>query len=294
MDLTVNLKRYKYIVLGLSAISTLIACQPDDSVDGNGLSDPNVDPSFTITPVEGATNRYLLQSQTDNVISSKWDIGEGVYTGKMDETIFLPDAGTYTISHTAIGRGGLANTTSQELVVQESDPVAGNLVQGGKFENADDIAKWTVLSIGDPGAAWTFHDGKATINSDGNYHQQGIYQALEVVKDKEYTIDMTVSGGSFSDTWFEVYAGTTPPVPGPDYTDNKVMGLSTWDGCATAPFSGKLSTVGCVKNSKTETVTNVVQFDASGTIYLVIRSGGAGFDPAGITVDNIEFRGHSN
>jgi hypothetical protein len=294
MDLRINLKGYKYVLLGIAAISTLIACHPDDSVEGNGLSDPNVDSSFTITPVEGATNRYLLESQSNGVLASKWDLGEGVYMGKMTETVFLPDAGTYTITHTAVGRGGSSTSTSQELVVQESDPVAGNLVQGGKLDTADDIAEWTILNIGDPGASWTFHDGMATINSDGSYHQQGIYQTIEVVKDKEYTIDMNVSGGTFGNTWFEVYAGTTPPVPGSDYTDNKVMGLSTWDGCATAPFSGKLSSVGCVVNTRTETLSNVVKFDTSGTIYLVIRSGGEFYDPAGISVDNIEFRGHSN
>lgn len=294
MDLNISLKRYKNVWLAILGLSVLTACQPDDFSGGNGLSDPNVDASFTITPVAGSSNRYMLVAQPMGVLSSKWDIGAGVYNGNLNETIFLPDAGVYTISHIAVGRGGLTGTASQELVVPESDPTAGNLVQGGKFDTADDIASWTILPIGDPGAAWSFNNGKAMINSDGSYHQQGIYQTIEVEKDKEYTIDMSVSGGTFNNSWFEVYAGTTPPVPGPDYTDNKVMGLSTWDGCATAPFSGQLSSVGCVKNSKTDTVTNIVKFDASGTIYLVIRSGGEGYDAGGITVDNIEFRGNSN
>jgi len=294
MDLNISLKRYKRIGLAIAGSTILFACQPDDFSGGNGLSDPNVDASFTITQIAGSSNRYLLAAQPNGVLSSKWDIGAGIYIGDMNETIFLPDAGVYTISHIAVGRGGSTNTESQELVVPESDPLAGNLVEGGKFDTAEDIAKWTILPIGDPGAAWSFNDGKATIHSDGDYHQQGIYQAIEVVKDMEYTIDMSVSGGTFNNSWFEVYAGTTPPVPGPDYTDNKVMGLSTWDGCATAPFSGRLSSVGCVKNSKTDTVTNIVKFDASGTIYLVIRSGGEGYDAGGITVDNIEFRGNSN
>lgn len=293
MDLNISLKKYRNIGL-IMAIGALTSCQPDDFSGGNGLSDPNVDASFTIAPIAGSSNRYLLEAQPLGVLSSKWDIGAGVYTGDLNEIIFLPDAGVYTITHIAVGRGGTTSTTSQELVVTESDPAAGNLVQGGKFDTAEDIAQWTILPIGDPGAAWSFNDGKATINSDGGWHQQGIYQAIEVEKDREYTIDMSVSGGTFNNSWFEVYAGTTPPVPGPDYTDNKVMGLSTWDGCATAPFSGQLSSVGCVKNSKTDTVTNIVKFDVSGTIYLVIRSGGESYDVGGITVDNIEFRGNSN
>lgn len=278
------------LVFGLSAI---ISCQPNDFSEGNGLADANVGAAFTITPVDGVNNRYLLKSETTNVIASKWDIGEGSYSGKMQEEIFLPDAGTYAITHIAIGRGGETNSSTMEIVVNTSDPAAGNLLEGGKFADATDYAKWTVLPISSSGAAWSFNNGSAIIHSDGGWAQQGIYQAVEVVKDKEYTIDMLVSGKTFNETWFEVYAGTALPVSGQEYGDNKVMGLSTWDGCATAPFSGRLSVVGCVKNSKTDKVSNVVKFAASGTIYLVIRSGGNSFHPEGITVTNIEMRGKS-
>jgi regulator of RNase E activity RraA len=103
---------------------------------------------------------------------------------------------------------------------------------------------------------------------------------------------MLVSCPSGSDeTWFEVYAGTSAPASGVEYKDNKVMGLSTWDGCAKAAFSGKLSTVGCVKNDKTGTISNVVKFAQSGKICLLIRSGGNTFTKDGITVTKIEFRG---
>lgn len=289
MNLKINYNKYSYLLIII--ISTLMGCQPDDFNNGNGLSDQNIDASFTITPVEGAINRYILKAQTTNVIASKWDVGDGPYMGKMTEEIFFPDAGNYTITHTAIGKGGLTAATSQELIVEQSDPVAGNLVQGGKFADANDHEKWTILPISASGATWIFNQGSATIKTTEQWAQQGIYQAIDVVKDKEYSIDMLVSGGSFTDTWFEVYAGTTPPVEGQDYSDNKVMGLSTWDGCATSPFSGRLSIVGCVKNSQTNTISNKVTFDTTGTIYLVIRSGGGGFDPDGITITNVEMRG---
>jgi hypothetical protein len=135
-----------------------------------------------------------------------------------------------------------------------------------------------------------FNTGSVTIQSKGNWAQEAIYQAIEVVKDQEYTIDMLVSSAhGSSDTYFEVYAGTTVPVAGVEYKDNVVMGLSTWEGCATSAFSGKLSQVGCVKNAS-GTVSNVVKFKNSGTIYLVIRSGGNTFTPSGINVSKIEFR----
>lgn len=295
MTIKIIFNKCTYAMLLLVGLSAIISCQPNDFSAGNGLTEPSIDGSFTITPVEGATNKYLLQPTNKSFVSSKWKIGgDDAYIGSKQETIFIPDAGTYTINHTAIGRGGETSSTSQEVIVETSDPVAGNIVLGGKFADAEDHAKWTVLPISATGAAWTFNQGNASVYSSGGYAQQGIYQAIEVIKDKEYSIDMYVSGGAFTDTWFEVYAGKTVPVPGQDYTDNKIMGLNTWDGCAKAPFAGKLSTVGCVKNSKADKVTNVVKFDISGTIYLVIRSGGnSAFPGAGFTVTKVEMRGKS-
>ncbi|MFB3389400.1 hypothetical protein [Flavobacterium sp. LAR06] len=291
MNLNINLKKNVFLMFAL-ALGILTSCD-DEAGNGNGLTATNVDAAFTITPVAGAVNTYLLTAQTKGVIGSKWNTGDGAYSGKMNETINLPDAGTYTITHTAIGAGGATGTASQQIVVATTDPLKGNLVQGGSFETAADQAKWTVLNLSANGSAfWSYANKSATIHSPGGWAQEGIYQAIDVIKDKEYTIDMLVSSPSGSDeTWFEVYAGTSAPASGVEYKDNKVMGLSTWDGCAKDAFSGKLSTVGCVKNDKTGTVSNVVKFAQSGKIYLLIRSGGNTFTKDGITVTKIEFRG---
>jgi hypothetical protein len=276
------------------ALSVFTSCQPDDIKTGNGITGADLDPSFTITPVENLTNRYVLEAQTKiDVISDWWDIGDGsgIYNGKTQEEIFLPDAGTYTISHYTVSKGGYKASTSQELIVEVSDAVAGNLVKGGKFLNSEDHSQWTKLELS-ANADWVFSEGGATIHSNGGWAQEGIYQAIEVAANKTYSLDMLVkSTGAFTDTWFEVYVGTTVPVLGKDYGDNRVMGLSTWDGCGTSAFSGKLSVIGCIKNSKTNTINNTITFDNSGTVYLVIRSGGNGFDPAGITISNVELRG---
>lgn len=300
MDLITILKRYSCLVFVVISMTFISSCQPDELGIGNGLSDPNVDASFTVTPIEGVTNRYRLEAQTTNVLSSKWDVGDGIFSGKMIEEVFFPDAGTYTVTHFALGKGGETNASSQEIIVAESDPVSGNLVKGGKFTDATDHGQWTIQPISASGAAWVLNEGSATIFSTSAWAQQGIYQAIEVDKDKAYAIDMKVSGGGgFIETWFEVYVGTTAPVAGVEYTANgttdfKIMGLSTWDGCATAPFSGRLTNIGCVKNSKTDTIDNTITFAESGTIYLYIRSGGNVFDPSGITITNVEMRGTGN
>lgn len=284
-------KKIVHFMLAVVALYAVTSCN-DDDYNNNGLEDPNVDASFTITPVEGETNTYYLKAQTQNVIASKWNTGDGYYLGKMTEKISLPDAGNYTISHIAIGRGGTENETTQELKITTSDPLKGNLIKGGNFADATEHAYWKTLNLNTNGEAqWIFNNGSATIKSNGNWAQEAMYQEVEVIKDKEYTIDMLVSSANGSNnTWFEVYAGKTAPTIGVEYNDNIVMGLSTWDGCAKSAFSGKLSQVGCVKNAS-GTISNTVKFKETGKIYLVIRSGGETFTPSGITITKVEMRG---
>jgi hypothetical protein len=273
----------KSIVFGMLGMVVLAGCQPEDSFENNGLTDPNLDASFSITAVSGSANRFVLEALNSNYISSKWDVGEGAYQGKSTEEIFLPDAGTYTVTHTAIGRGGESKSTSQELVVEVSDPNAGNLVLGGKFETDEDIAEWTILTISASGASWTFDSGAATITAS-DWNQQGLFQAIDVQGGKNYAIDMNVRGDGSVDTWFEVYLSTTAPTQGNDYSaDGTRIGLNTWAGCGNAPFSGKLSQLTCSGSG------NVVSFDEDATVYLVIKCGGA--NVGAITIDNVELRG---
>ncbi|QLC66288.1 hypothetical protein LPB248_08325 [Flavobacterium sp. LPB0248] len=290
MNLNIYLRKSVYLMLVL-ALGTLNSCS--EEVNENPLVATNLDPSFTITPVAGAMNTYLLTAQPKGVILSQWDLGDGASNGKMNQVISLPDAGTYTITHTAVGAGAAMASSSQQIVVAQTDPAKGNLVQGGNFATAADVAKWTSAQLSPSGTAfWSYGANGATIHLPGGGAQEGIYQAIEVVKDREYTIDMTISCPSgLDETWFEVYAGTSAPKPGVEYNDNVVMGISTWDGCGTSKFAGRLSAIGCKKNKVTGTVTNVVKFSESGTIYLLIRSGSNKSTNEPITIKKVEFRG---
>ncbi|NJB82194.1 hypothetical protein [Wenyingzhuangia aestuarii] len=293
MNLHIKLKNVAKFFFLATITSTIISCQSDDIGEGNGLTTTDLDAEFTITEVSDATNTYLLTAN-HSYISSNWDIdnGAGFTAGGVTKEVFFPDASTYTIQHKVFGIGGASAITSQTINIGTSDPLVGNIVKGGKLKDTNDHNEWTILNISDNGAQWIFNQGSATILSTQEWAQQGLFQAIEVVKDRKYSIDMLVAAeGSFTNTWFEVYAGTTPPVQGQEYSDNRIMGLSTWDGCATSAFSGWLSEVGCVKNANTDTIDNTVTFSESGTIYLVIRSGGQDFNAAGITIKNIEMRG---
>ena len=289
MNLNIKLnKASSFLSIGV-VMAFLCACQPDELGDGNGLYNDNLDASFTITPVSDANNTYVLTAN-ESYISSNWDLGlgAGFYSGGQSEDIFLPDAGTYTISHQVIGKGGISNSVSQELEVAVSDPVSGNIVLGGKFEDTSDYDQWTVLNISDSGAYWVFNEGSATVVASG-YSQQAIYQAIDVVAGQTYTIDMLVSGESNDETWFEVMASSEVPTQGQDYANGLVMGLNTWNGCGTGSFSGLLSNVGCLTNSNSGIVSNSVTFETSGTIYLVIKCGGN--QTSGISITNVEMRG---
>ncbi|MDB5012032.1 MAG: hypothetical protein JWQ25_234 [Daejeonella sp.] len=286
MKRNINFKNAAFIVAAAFTIGSYIGCQPDEAGDGNGLSDPNVNATFTVTPVEGKTNTYVLKSNTSGVLAVKWDKGDGsgFTKGKLIDTVFYPDAGKYTIVLNAVGKGGIIGTSNADVTVATSDPIAGNLVVGGKMEAADD-AKWQRLPIGN-GVDFTLSGGKM-VAAGGGWGHKGIYQAIDVVAGKKYKVDMLVSGGGAINTWFEVYVGTAVPVAGKDYADGgKRLALSTWAGCGNASFNGKLSAISCDAPAG-----NTVQFATTGKVYLVIRTGGEYLGANGISIDNVEFRG---
>jgi len=278
----------KFISKGLllsSAVFFLASCTPD-TIDGygNGIMPSAADASFKVTKT--AENRYNLKANSNNYIFSKWNIDDDGYNaGKNEENIFLPDAGTYVIQHQTIGVGGtVSGTSSGTIVVPTSDPVAGNMIQGGRFDTPDEIAKWSKHTISASGAQWVFANGKATIVANGG-SQQGIYQAVNVVAGQKYAIDMVVSSESaLVDTWFEVYVLNSMPVTGQDISGTVYRNINTWAGCGKSAFKGKVSSVGCdsPKNGGVFTATT------TGTVYLEIKCGGTTVNS--LSVDKVEFR----
>lgn len=274
----------------LNATGLSISCQADKVGEGNGLNGQELNSNFTITPVSGVSNKYIVENPvTNNALALKWDKGDGSneFVGKSKETFSFPDAGNYFIKHSAVGVGGKNYITTKELIVPLSDPVSGNLIKGGRFSNTTDHDKWTVLNTGGSSTTWSFSNGKATIRgTSGGWDSQAIYQAIQVVAGKKYKIDMRVSGTKCINTWFEVFASPVIPVQNSDYSgDGRRIGMTTWEGCLNNAFDGQLSQLGCVGSG------NVVEFAQSGTIYFVVKSGGNNLGIDGITITNVEFRG---
>ncbi len=145
------------------------------------------------------------------------------------------------------------------------------------------IEFWTVFPISD-GINVSLENSEASWTG-GNWGQAGIYQPIQVLANNQYQISMDIKGGPLSDSWFEVYIGVEQPVAGTDYNDGGIrLGLNTWDGCGGEPFEGELTEISCVGSGATFEMPN------AGTVYLVIKGGGASYGDAGVTIDNVAVR----
>ena len=285
-----KIRNIAYMALvGMSAAFS--SCTPNDDVGGNGTVPQELDASFTMTPVPGQTNRFTLQAnETEGVKLHTWDIGLGPFVAPATTEVLIPDAGSYTITHTAVSPiGGNGFSSSQDITLTTNDPIAGNLIRGGKFETAEDIAQWMTFPQSIPGSNWSFANGEATMTGSINWAHQHLYQAIQVEAGHTYKFDMKVKGlGNTMDTYMEWYAGYNPPT-GNDYNEGgQILALNTWAGCAIGPFEGQLSAVGCGG----DTSEGLKTFPTSGTVYVVLRSasGFASATPFSITIDNVEVR----
>jgi hypothetical protein len=167
--------------------------------------------------------------------------------------------------------------------MQVSSSQTPNLVQGGNFERGD-YNKWTISNI-TPGVTVRFGGGRALYRG-GNGGQAAIYQAIQVEANQKYQINMRVSGHGGTDMWFEVYAGKAEPQIGQDYNDGgKRLALNTWNGCGKTPFNAPLTQLSCEGAAR-----GVIQFPTSGTVYLLIKSGGGDLGTTGISLANVELR----
>src|SRR5690606_30465118 len=94
-----------------------------------------------------------------------------------------------------------------------------------------------------------------------------------------------VKGSGATNSWLELFFGTTAPVEGADYADGKYRALSTWGGCATSPFNGDLITVGCDGDGN-----GVITFETSGIIYVVVKAGSwdGNLGTEGFTIDDLK------
>jgi hypothetical protein len=113
--------------------------------------------SFTVSPISGQTNKYLLTSTSQNAFRYQWDKGGGAYVeGKAIDTVYFPDAGTYKVKLFVFGHNGI-DSTSQTIQVANDDPAA---LTPFKILTGNSQKKWKLAP--EAGALWIGPDAATT------------------------------------------------------------------------------------------------------------------------------------
>lgn len=273
------------IILGAVALAALglDACTPTKGPSGLG---PMPKAAFTVTPLSGAVNQYVLSSTSTGSFAYYWNPGTGTGTkvGGSSDTVYYNAKGTYSAELIVVGKGGY-DTSTQVINVATTDPGV-NILQDTSLNNASD---WTVLNTGGSQTQFSFTPGGLVVTNGASSGTNGaVYQAVQVKANTPYIFNATLSGPGATNCWFEFYIGTTVPTQGSDYTDNKVNSLNTWAGCGVSAFTNQsINVIGC---SGTDVGQNgAMTFKASGTVYVMIKAGvsGGSMGTGGITVSSI-------
>jgi len=294
----------KFNILKTSCFAVLLAagifagCTPDEVTNGNPLTEADLNASFTSVMAgtdEDGNVMYNFEGANDaNIQYHTWKVvnavnGSAIFPnqGESKSTVntfayTFGATGTYKVQHRVVGRVGGTNFISEQTfdIEIEEQETGDNIIASPNFETPSD---WTVLNIAATGE-WTFNTGSATIAGGANTHK-AIYQAVEV-EAGTYNFDMNVAGPGSVNTWFEVYISPTAPTQNSDYSaGGKRLQLNTWAGCATSPFDGLLTVVGCGLN---DVSGPEITFDAPQTVYFLIKCGATGDGNVNsITVSNV-------
>jgi PKD repeat protein len=127
----------------LFSISFFIACK----YDMRDL-EPAPKASFTVTPISGMVNRYLLTSTSSNSFRYDWDKGTGYIQGKQVDTVYFPDKGVYIVRLLTYGQSGM-DSSSQSITVSVDDPAA---LTPFKILTGNSSRKWKLAP--EAGALW--------------------------------------------------------------------------------------------------------------------------------------------
>ncbi|MFZ9387498.1 MAG: PKD domain-containing protein [Chitinophagaceae bacterium] len=110
---------------------------------------PNPAASFTVTAISGQVNKYLLTSTSSNSYRYDWDKATGTFMqGKMIDTVYFPDAGTYTVKLRVFGQSGI-DSASKQIVVAADDPAA---ITPFKILTGNNTRRWKLAP--EAGALW--------------------------------------------------------------------------------------------------------------------------------------------
>lgn len=144
MKILIEKRYYSYLLMIFVLTSFFISCKYDVKELG---SKPAA--SFTVTPVTGTPNKYVLTSTSQNAFRYDWDKagGTGYVQGKQVDTVYFPYLGSYTVRLFVFGQSG-TDSAKQVVTVTANDPTACVGTQLG-FITSCTSKKWKL----DPAAA---------------------------------------------------------------------------------------------------------------------------------------------
>jgi len=264
----------KIVFIGICL--SVISCSESEEIVPTAPSSEDLSFTFSVDAENPNLIHFVGQTSVETWFIH-WNFGDNTGDEGLETSKVFFKQGAYDVRLRIFTEGGTAEVIQR--VVIEQDFQGPDLIENGTLDGDN---AWTILQI-NTGAEVVIANGEASW-SGGSWGNAAIYQQVEVEANKEYQINMDISGGGLSDCWFEVYVGTVEPVQGVDYSDGGILiGLSTWEGCGTEAFSGLLTDVACVGDGGAFT------WPEDSVAYFVIKSGGANLGD-GVTIDNIAVR----
>jgi hypothetical protein len=176
-----------YILLLL--ILALVSCTKEDNESLSGASIPQSALKFSVTQEAGHDNIVMLSSLTAGSYIPFWKVATST-SKKLNDTITLPFAGTYTISYSIYTSGGpLADST--QITVSENDPAYFSSVLWNQLTNGPEGKTWVWATDRPTGICYGNGSGAATAPE---WWQNGIaYLTDQGVADDEMTFDLNGS-----------------------------------------------------------------------------------------------------
>jgi PKD repeat protein len=270
------------LLLFVSIALLMIKCTPE--VEEGSPPDA---PDFTFLANPANLLEVTFTKTTEDASHYAWNFGDGTPLSFEANPVHIYESpGTYNVILNARTHGGSKLKSAQVVVLGNEPP---NLIAGGDLS---DQSLWTVASAGMTLSTTSFANGELKFSNGAGPAQTNVlaYTTAQVEAGKTYKFSAKVKGSGASNSWFELYLGTTAPVAGSDYSEGLYLGLNTWDGCGTSAFNGNLATLSCKANASGNGKEGLLTFNNSGTIYLVFKAGSwdGSLGTDGITLDDVK------
>ncbi len=162
----------------------------------------------TTNGLAGQTPIIFTNLSVGTVTNFSWNFGDSTTSTNTNPTHTYSSAGTYTVSLTAIGPGGIDVLTRTSYIVVASPSLVANFAAGPTSGTAPLSVSFTNLSTGATNYAWTFGDGNtSTLTNPANtYSNAGTYSV---------TLTVVGEGGTNALTRTNyIVVASPPPVAG--------------------------------------------------------------------------------